>query len=67
MTPAVPHPEKCLEEIHLHLGESLKRDLQDLAMSDNRAVGEYLRAVLELHVYGHKARLLQHEEERQAR
>lgn len=59
--------EKCLEEIHLHLGESLKRDLQDLALADDRAVGEYVRAVLELHVYGAKSRLLHPNEEPQAR
>lgn len=61
------HHEKCLEEIHLHVGESLKRDLQDLAMADNRAVGEYLRAVLELHVYGHQAKLLHPNHKHQAR
>lgn len=61
------HAEKCLEEIHLHLGESLKRDLQDLAMTDNRAVGEYVRAVLELHVYGAKSSLLHPNHQNQAR
>lgn len=63
----MPRHEKYLEEIHLHLGESLKRDLQDLAMADNRAVGEYVRTALELHVYGHQAKLLQPDDERQAR
>jgi hypothetical protein len=50
--------EKCLESIHVHTGESLKRDLQDLAMLEGRAVGEYIRAALEAHVYGAKAKLL---------
>ena len=50
--------EKCLESIHVHTGESLKRDLQDLAMLEGRAVGEYIRAALETHVYGAKAKLL---------
>lgn len=50
--------EKCLEDAHIHMGETLKRDLQDLAMLQNRAVGEYIRAVLEAHVYGAKGMLL---------
>ena len=52
------HKEKCLESIHVHTGESLKRDLQDLAMLEGRAVGEYIRAALETHVYGAKNKLL---------
>ena len=44
--------EKCLESIHVHTGETLKRDLQDLAMLEGRSVGEYIRATLENHVYG---------------
>ena len=54
----MPQREKCLESIHVHTGESLKRDLQDLAMLEGRAVGEYIRAALETHVYGVKAKLL---------
>ncbi|RUQ28523.1 MAG: hypothetical protein EKK68_14560 [Candidatus Competibacteraceae bacterium] len=54
----MPHREKCLESIHVHTGESLKRDLQDLAMLEGRAVGEYIRATLEAHVYGAKTKLL---------
>ena len=54
----MPQKEKCLESIHVHTGETLKRDLQDLAMLEGRAVGEYIRAALETHVYGAKARLL---------
>ncbi|MDG4549849.1 MAG: hypothetical protein P9F19_01360 [Candidatus Contendobacter sp.] len=50
-------PLKCLESIKLHLPEDLKRDLQDLAMQEERAVSEYIRAVLQLHVYGAKAKL----------
>ena len=48
---------KCLESIKLHLPEDLKRDLQDLAMQDERGVSEYIRGVLILHVYGAKDRL----------
>lgn len=53
----MPHREKCLESIHVHTGESLKRDLQDLAIVENRPVGEFIRAVLEHYVYGAKAKL----------
>lgn len=49
--------EKNLESLHVHTGESLKRDLQDLAMQEERAVGEYIRWVLEQHVYGARGRL----------
>lgn len=49
--------EKCLESLHVHTGESLKRDLQDLAMLEGRAVGEYIRVVLEQHVYGARDKL----------
>ena len=52
------HKEKCLEEAHIHMGETLKRDLQDLAMLKNRAFGESIRVVLEEHVYGAKEMLL---------
>ena len=44
--------EKCLERVPVHMPETLKRELQDLAMMDDRTVGEYARRVLELHVYG---------------
>lgn len=55
----MPNPDclKCLESIKLHLPEDLKRDLQDLAMQDERGVSEYIRFVLLLHVYGAKDRL----------
>jgi len=41
-------PEKCLERVPVHMPETLKRELQDLAMLDDRTVGEYSRRVLEL-------------------
>jgi hypothetical protein len=34
---------KCLEDIKLHLDEALKRDIQDMAMEDDRKVSEWLR------------------------
>lgn len=48
-------PEKSLETITLHVPESLKRDLQDLALSDNRSVSEYIRYELSAIVYGRLA------------
>lgn len=59
--------EKCLESLNIHTGETLKRDLQDLAMHEDRTVGEYIRSVLEQHVYGHKSKLLSSSAEHQSR
>lgn len=47
--------EKALETITLHVPESLKRDLQDLALAEDRAVGEWVRHHLALIVYGRLA------------
>lgn len=47
--------EKALETITLHVPESLKRDLQDLALAEDRAVGEWVRHHLTLIVYGRLA------------
>lgn len=47
--------EKAIETITLHLPESLKRDLQDLVLADDRAVGEWIRHHLALIVYGRLA------------
>lgn len=60
-------PLKCLESIKLHLPEDLKRDLQDLAMQDDRPVSEYIRVVLAIHVYGAKAKLPTSSPEEKAR
>lgn len=48
-------PEKSLETITLHLPESLKRDLQDLALAADRSVSEYIRHELVAIVYGRMA------------
>jgi len=53
----MPNKEKCLESLHVHTGESLKRDLQDLAMHQDRTVGELIRTVLEQYAYGATAKL----------
>jgi hypothetical protein len=46
--------EKITEQIKLHLPESMKRDLQDAAMADDRKVSDYIRHVLSNHLYGIK-------------
>ena len=43
---------KCDRDVKLHLPEALYDDLAQLARSDSRAVGEYMRVVLERHAYG---------------
>ena len=43
---------KCDLDVKLHLPEALYEDLAQLARADSRAVGEYLRVVLERHAYG---------------
>ena len=47
-------PEKITEAVKLHLPESMKRDLQDAAMADDRKVSDYIRHVLTYHLYGIK-------------
>lgn len=44
--------EKITEAVKLHLPESMKRDIQDAAMADDRKVSDYIRHVLSLHLYG---------------
>ena len=46
--------EKITEQIKLHLPESMLRDVQDAAMTDDRKVSEWIRHVLALHLYGLK-------------
>lgn len=53
----MPNKEKFLESLHVHTGETLKCDLQDLAMQQDRTVGELIRTVLEQYVYGVTAKL----------
>jgi len=55
MPGALTMPEKSLETITLHLPESLKRDLQDLALAEDRSVSEYIRHELSAIVYGRMA------------
>ena len=50
-----PMPEKAIETITLHLPDSLKRDIQDLALLNDRSVSEWIRHELALIVYGRLA------------
>lgn len=45
--------EKLTEQIKLTVSETMLRDIQDLAMHDDRLVAEYIRHILQLHIYGH--------------
>ena len=49
--------EKCLESIRVHLPESLKHDLQDMAMQQDRALSEMIRCALEDWLYGQSRHL----------
>ena len=48
--------EKCIAELTLRLSDSLKRDLQDLAMHEDRSLSDMIRVLLETSVYGLKHR-----------
>ncbi|MCP5158512.1 MAG: hypothetical protein H6975_03690 [Gammaproteobacteria bacterium] len=50
-------PEKAIETITLHLPDSLKRerDIQDLALTNDRSVSEWIRHELTQIVYGRLA------------
>ena len=52
-----PTPEprrrlKCDRDVKLHLPEALYDDLAQQARADSRAVSEYIRVLLERHLYG---------------
>lgn len=52
MMPTSARAAKCDRDVKLHMPESLYDDLTQLARLDRRAVGEYIRVVLERHTYG---------------
>ena len=52
MMPTSARAAKCDRDVKLHMPESLYDDLTQLARLDRRAVGEYIRVVLEHHAYG---------------
>ena len=43
---------KCDRDVKLHLPEALYADLAQQARADSRAVSEYIRVLLERHLYG---------------
>lgn len=49
-------PEKRIFEITIRVPEELKRELQDQAAIEDRTLTDMIRGLLELHVYGFKAR-----------
>jgi hypothetical protein len=44
--------EKITERIDLHLPLTMKQDIQDEAMQQDRKVSDYIRHVLACHLYG---------------
>lgn len=46
------HRVKCDRDVKLHLPEALYDDLARQARADSRAVSEYIRVLLERHLYG---------------
>lgn len=46
--------EKITERIDLHLPLSMKQDIQDAAMNEDRKVSDYIRHVLACWLYGMK-------------
>jgi len=48
--------EKCISEVTVRLSDTLKRDLQDVAMHHDRSLSDLIRIVLETYLYGAKHR-----------
>lgn len=48
--------EKRISELTIRVPEPLKRELQDQAAFEDRTLSDMIRVVLEIHVYGFKAR-----------
>ncbi len=55
--------EKLIEKISLCLGPTMFSDLSRVAARDDRSVGEYVRHVLAVHLYG-QCRVSQGDSER---
>ena len=51
-TPESRRRGKCDRDVKLHLPEALYDDLARQARADSRAVSEYIRVLLERHLYG---------------
>jgi predicted transcriptional regulator len=48
--------EKCIAEVTVRLSDTLKHDLQDLAMLEDRKLSDMIRVLLEDSLYGRKHR-----------
>lgn len=49
---------KCDDDLRVHLSSALKNDLFRLAENDGRTLSDYVRYLLELHVHGHRKKIL---------
>ena len=50
--PEKPRRTKCDRDVKLHISEAVYEDLARVARADQRPVSEYIRVVLERHLYG---------------
>jgi len=50
-------PEKKIDELKIHVTETMKRDLQDMALIEDRKVSDLARHIIELYLYGAKHRV----------
>jgi len=51
-----PMAEKCIRQLPpIRVGDTLERRLMQLAALDERSLSEYIRLVLQKHVFGHAA------------
>ena len=50
--PEKPRRAKCDRDVKLHISEAMYDDLARVARADQRPVSEYIRVVLERHLYG---------------
>ena len=49
--------EKKIDELKIHLTETMKRDLQDMAFIEDRKVSDLARHIIEVYLYGAKHRI----------
>ena len=50
--PEKPRRAKCDRDVKIHISEAMYDDLTRVARADHRPVSEYIRVVLERHLYG---------------
>ena len=50
--PENPRRAKCDRDVKLHIPEAVYEDLARVARADQRPVSEYIRVLLERHLYG---------------